>query len=68
VDVGLEILRLIMRTQVMLEGEKYVTGSLVLPMVEELCAGLLHKQERVQELGEAVGLEQVGGDGSDFNI
>ena len=37
-------------------------------MVEELRAGLLHAQERVQELGEAVGLEQVGGDGSDFNV
>ena len=41
IEVGREVLNPFMLAQVMLEGEKYVTGSLVIPMVESLRKGLL---------------------------
>jgi hypothetical protein len=55
-EVGKEVLRPFMMAQVMLEGEKYVTGSLVIPMVEEVRVGLMAAQARVQELSAAIGL------------
>ena len=41
IEVGREVLNPFMLAQVKLEGEKYVTGSLVIPMVESLRKGLL---------------------------
>jgi hypothetical protein len=67
IEVGKEVLRPFMMAQVMLEGEKYVTGSLVIPMVEELRVGLMAAQARVQELSAAVG-QQVVEDGTDFDM
>ena len=39
-EVGVDVLKLFMMTQVQLEGEKYVTGSLTIPMIEQLRVGL----------------------------
>ena len=50
IQVGKEILNPFMAAQVLLEGEKYVTGSLVIPMVESLRKGLVAAQARVQQL------------------
>ncbi len=38
--MGVDVLKPFMMTQVQLEGEKYVTGSLTIPMIEELRVGL----------------------------
>ena len=67
IEVGREILNPFMLAQVMLEGEKYVTGSLVIPMVESLRKGLLEAQTRVQELSAAVGDQKLD-DGTDFDM
>ena len=67
IEVGQEVLRPFQVAQVMLEGEKYVTGSLVIPMVEELREGLSNAQERVQSISAAIG-EQKMEDGTDFNM
>ncbi len=38
-EVGVDVLKPFMMTQVQLEGEKYVTGSLPIPMVSVLTPG-----------------------------
>ena len=44
-------------TQVQLEGEKYVTGSLTIPMIEQLRVGLQAACGRLQEFESAVGVD-----------
>ena len=41
--------------QIRLEADKYVTSSLVIPMIEDLREELFDAQERLQELFEAIG-------------
>ena len=66
-QVGEEVLRPLMLAMVELEGQKYVTGSLVIPMVEAIRKGLNEANERLKELSESIG-EQVLENGKDFNM
>ena len=67
IEVGLEILRPLMMAQLKLEGEKYVTGSLIIPMISEIRTGLLAAQARLVELAAAVGAQEVEGR-EDFSV
>ena len=53
-EVGEEVLSTLMVAMVTLEGQKYVTGSLVIPMVECIHKGLHETHERLQELGAVI--------------
>jgi hypothetical protein len=66
-QVGEEVLRPFILTMVELEGQKYVTGSLVIPMVEAIREGLNEANERLKELSESIG-EKVLENGKDFNM
>ena len=52
---------------VTLEGQKYVTGSLVIPMVERIRKGLFEAHERLQVLAAAIGV-QILPDGEEFDM
>ena len=39
-ELGVDVLSSFMMTQVQIEGEKYVTGTLIIPMIEQLRVGL----------------------------
>ncbi len=65
--MGEELLRPLMLTMVELEGQKYVTASLVIPMVEAIRKGLNEANERLQQLGSIIGAQQLE-DGKDFNM
>ena len=54
-EVGVDVVKPFMMTQVQLEGEKYVTGSLTIPMIEQLRVGLQTARDRLQEFETAVG-------------
>ena len=56
-----------MLAMVELEGQKYVTSSLVIPMVEAIRKGFFLANERLQELGASIGAQQLE-DGKDFNM
>ena len=67
IEVGLEILRPLMLAQLKLEGEKYVTGSLIIPMISEIRTGLVAAQARLAELAAAVGPQEVE-EREDFSV
>ena len=46
-EVGVDVLKPFMMTQVQLEGEKYVTGSLTIPMVDQLRVRLQEARGRL---------------------
>ena len=48
-EVGVDVLKPFMMTQVQLEGEKYVTGSLTIPMIEQLRVRFQAARGRLQE-------------------
>jgi hypothetical protein len=64
---GEEVLRPLMLAMVELEGQKYVTGSLVIPMVEAIRKGLKEATQCLKELSQSIG-EQVLENGKDFNM
>jgi hypothetical protein len=53
-EVGEEVLRPLMLVMVELEGQKYVTVSRVIPMVEDMRKGLKAGNERLQVLGASI--------------
>jgi len=53
-EVGEEVLRPLMLVMVELEGQKYVTVSRVIPMVEAMRKGLKAGNERLQVLGASI--------------
>ena len=53
-EVGEEVLRPLMLAMMTLEGQNYVTGSLVIPMVESIRKGLHAAHDRLVELGDAI--------------
>ena len=55
------------RTMMTLEGQNYVTGSLVIPMVESIRKGLHAAHDRLVELGDSIG-PQVSAKGEDFHM
>jgi hypothetical protein len=66
-EVGAEVLRPLMLAMMTLEGQKYVTGSLVIPMVESIRKGLHEAHDRLVELGEAIGAQAFEKD-QDFHM
>ena len=66
-EVGAEVLRPLMLAMMTLEGQNYVTGSLVIPMVESIRKGLHAAHDRLVELGEAIGA-QAFEKGQDFHM
>ena len=66
-EVGEEVLRPLMLAMMTLEGQNYVTGSLVIPMVESIRKGLHAAHDRLVELGEAIGA-QAFEKGQDFHM
>jgi hypothetical protein len=66
-EVGEEVLKPLMLAMQTLEGQKYVTGSLVIPMVESIRKGLHATHDRLVELGGAISA-QTFGDGQDFHM
>jgi hypothetical protein len=53
-EVQLQVLRPLMLVMVELEGQKYVTVSRVIPMVEDMRKGLKAGNERLQVLGASI--------------
>ena len=66
-EVGEEVLRPLMLAMLTLEGQSYVIGSLVIPMVESIRKGLHAAHDRLVELGEAIG-PQAFEKGQDFHM
>jgi hypothetical protein len=66
-EVGEEVLRPLMLVMMTLEGQKYVTDSLVIPMVERIRKGLHEAHDRLVELGESIGAQSFEKD-QDFHI
>jgi len=66
-EVGEEVLRPLMLAMMTLEGQNYVTGSLVIPMVESIRKGLHAAHDRLVELGDSIG-PQVSAKGEDFHM
>ena len=66
-EVGEEVLKPLMLAMMTLEGQNYVTGSLVIPMVESIRKGLHTAHDRLVELGDAIG-PQVLAKGEDFHM
>ncbi len=66
-EVGEEVLRPLMLALMTLEGQNYVTGSLVIPMVESIRKGLHAVRDRLVEFGDAIGPE-VSAKGQDFHM
>ena len=56
-----------MLVMVEVEEQKYVTTSLVIPMVEVIRKGLNEVNERLLQLGVNIGTQQLE-DGKDFNM
>jgi hypothetical protein len=65
--VGEDVLRPLILVMVTLEGQKYVTVSLVIPMVEHIHKGLHEVHECLQELGTVIGT-QILPDGQEFHM
>ena len=66
-EVGAEVLRPLMLAMMTLEGQNYVTGSLVIPMVESIRKGLHEAHARLVQLGDAIGA-QAWEKGQDFHM
>ena len=66
-EVGEEVLRPLMLPVMTLEGQKYVTDSLVIPRVERIRKGLHETHDRLVELGESIGAQAFEKD-QDFHI
>ena len=66
-EVGAEVLKPLMLGMVTLEGQRYVTGSLVIPLVESIRKGLHAAGDRLEELGAAIG-PQILPNGAEFHM